>query len=131
MKARFAESEQIGELEGFGLALGSRRVLMRGNHFLLCGDAASLIDPASGEGISNAIVSGKLAAETIVKAFEVQDFSGQFLKTYEKKLFKIIGRELSGSAIFLRAFLFLPGLIDIGAFLMGIPWIKRWVKKLL
>lgn len=131
LKARFAESQQIGELEGFGLALGSRRVPMTGDHFLLSGDAASLIDPASGEGISNAIVSGKLAAESIVEAFKQQDFSAYFLKTYEKKLFKIIGRELRVSTLFLRAFLFFPGLIDIGAFLMAIPLIKRWVKKLL
>jgi len=131
LKTRFSESEQIGALEGFGLALGSRRVPMRGDHFLLCGDAASLIDPASGEGISNAIVSGSLAAETIAKAFKYQDFSALFLKTYEKKLFKIIGRELKVSTLFLRAFLLLPGLIDLGAFLMGVPLIKRWIKKLL
>lgn len=131
LKARFAESQQIGELEGFGLALGSRRVPMTGDHFLLSGDAASLIDPASGEGISNAIVSGKLAAATIIEAFQRQDFSAHFLKTYEKKLFKIIGRELRVSTLLLRAFLFLPGLIDVGAFLMGSPLIKRWVKKLL
>lgn len=131
LKARFADSKQIGGLEGFGLALGSRRVPMTGDHFLLSGDAASLIDPASGEGISNAIVSGKLAAETIVKSFELQDFSAHFLMTYEKKLFKIIGWELKVSTLLLRIFLLVPGLIDVGAFLMGSPLIKRWVKKLL
>lgn len=131
LKARFAESCQIGALEGFGLALGSRRVPISGDHFLLSGDAASLIDPASGEGISNAIESGRLAAETILSAFKRQDFSAHFLKIYEKKLFKIIGRELRVSTLFLRAFLWFPGLIDIGAWLMAIPLIKRWVKKLL
>jgi flavin-dependent dehydrogenase len=129
--ARFAQSTQIGKLEGFGLALGSRRVPMSGDHFLLIGDAASLIDPASGEGISNAIVSGKVAAETIVVAFEKQDFSADFLKSYEKKLFKIVGKELKTSTILLRSFHFVPKLLDWSAYLMANPFFKRLAKKLM
>ncbi|WP_373552068.1 geranylgeranyl reductase family protein [Haliscomenobacter sp.] len=131
LKGRFDESTQVGKLEGFGLALGSRRVPMSGDHFLLIGDAASLIDPASGEGISNAIVSGKVAAETIVAAFKAQDFSADFVKSYEKQLFKIIGKELRVSTILLRSFLFAPGLLDAGAYLMVNPFFKRLAKKLM
>jgi menaquinone-9 beta-reductase len=131
LKARFDESTQVGKLEGFGLALGSRRVPMLGYHFLLIGDAASLIDPASGEGISNAIVSGRVAAETIVAAFKKQDFSADFLKNYEKELFKIIGKELKTSTILLRSFHFAPKLLDFAAYLMANPFFKRLAKKLM
>lgn len=131
LKARFDESTQVGKLEGFGLALGSRRVPMSGDHFLLIGDAASLIDPASGEGISNAIVSGRVAAETIVAAFKKQDFSADFLKNYEKELFKIIGKELKTSSILLRSFHFAPKLLDWSAYLMANPFFKRLAKKLM
>lgn len=131
LRGRFAESTQVGKLEGFGLALGSRRVPMSGDHFLLIGDAASLIDPASGEGISNAIVSGKVAAETIVVAFKKQDFSADFLKSYEKELFKIIGKELKTSTILLRGFHFAPLLLDFAAYLMANPFFKRLAKKLM
>ncbi len=131
LKARFDESTQVGKLEGFGLALGSRRVPMSGDHFLLIGDAASLIDPASGEGISNAIVSGKVAAETIVVAFEKQDFSAGFLKSHEKELFKNIGKELKTSTILLRGFHFVPKLLDWSAYLMANPFFKRLAKKLM
>ncbi|WP_353485145.1 geranylgeranyl reductase family protein [Haliscomenobacter sp.] len=131
LRGRFDESMQEGKLEGFGLALGSRRVPMSGDHFLLIGDAASLIDPASGEGISNAIVSGKVAAETIVTAFKKQDFSAAFVKSYEKKLFKIIGKELKTSTILLRCFHFVPGLLDLSAYLMANPFFKRLAKKLM
>jgi geranylgeranyl reductase family protein len=131
LRGRFAESIQMGKLEGFGLALGSRRIPMSGDHFLLIGDAGSLIDPASGEGISNAIVSGKVAAETIVTAFKKQDFSAAFVKSYEKELFKIIGRELKTSTILLRSFHFVPGLLDLSAYLMANPFFKRLAKKLM
>lgn len=131
LRGRFDESTQVGKLEGFGLALGSRSVPMSGDHFLLTGDAASLIDPASGEGISNAIVSGKVAAETIVAAFEQQDFSAEFLKNYDRKLFKVIGKELKTSTILLRGFHFAPRLLDFAAYLMANPFFKRLAKKLM
>ena len=131
LRTRFAESTQVGKLEGFGLALGSRRVPLSGDHFLLIGDAASLIDPASGEGISNAIVSGKVAAETIVAAFKAQDFSADFVKMYEKQLFKIIEKELKTSTILLRSFHFAPKLLDLSAYLMANPFFKRLAKKLM
>lgn len=130
LKERFAGSEQVGKIEGFGLPLGSRRVCMSGDHFLLTGDAASLIDPASGDGISNAIVSGKIAAQTIESAYKTQNFTAAFLKTYETDLFKIISKELRKSTFALRAAIKMPFLIDIMAFLMGIRWINRLAKKM-
>jgi len=51
IRDRFKNAERIGKIEGFGLPLGSRKVPMSGDRFMLCGDAASLIDPLSGEGI--------------------------------------------------------------------------------
>ena len=50
---------------------------------LLAGDAAALVDPFSGEGLHNAILSGSLAAETIMRAVERNDFSYQTLRSYE------------------------------------------------
>src|SRR5258706_6432128 len=52
---RFKNAERIGKIEGFGLPLGSRKVPMSGDRFMLCGDAASLIDPLSGVCIGQAI----------------------------------------------------------------------------
>ena len=91
---RFKNATPIGELEGFGLPLGSRRVTISGDHFILAGDAASLIDPISGDGIGNAMLSGKLAADQVIRCFNEQNFSAGFIKQYDKILFKEIGPEL-------------------------------------
>jgi menaquinone-9 beta-reductase len=131
LRERFAGSEQVGKIEGFGLPFGSRRVCMSGDHFLLTGDAASLIDPATGDGISNAIVSGKIAAQTIEKAFQNRNFTAAFLKVYETDLFKIISRELRQSTFGLRTIIKMPFLINVMGFLMGIRWINRFAKKML
>ncbi len=131
LRGRFEGSEQVGKIEGFGLPLGSRQVCMSGDNFLLTGDAASLIDPASGDGISNAIVSGKVAAKTIEKAHKAQNFTASFLKQYETDLFKIIKKELLQSTLALRIFVKMPFFIGTMAFFMGSPFINRLVKKML
>lgn len=80
---RFKNAERLGKIEGFGLPLGSRKVPMSGERFMLCGDAASLIDPLSGEGIGQAIVSGRYAGWQAKKCFEKNDFSANHLKQYD------------------------------------------------
>lgn len=131
LSARFENSEQVGKIEGFGLPLGSRRVSMSGNNFLLTGDAASLIDPSSGDGISNAIVSGKVAAKTIIEAFKINDFTAFFLKKYDDAVYKIIGKELKQSTLLLRLSIKMPFMINFSAWLMGIPFFNRFGKKLM
>ena len=131
LRERFADSEQLGKLEGFGLALGSHRPRMSGDHFLLAGDAASLVDPLSGDGISNAVVSGRVAAETVVAAFAQQDFSAAFLKRYEKELFRIIGAEMRRNTLIMRILTNAPALVKIGAWLLGFRWAQWLVRRVL
>lgn len=54
-----------------------------GHRFLLVGDAAGLVDPLTYEGIGYALESGVAAAETIINAFELDDFSEGFLSMYQ------------------------------------------------
>lgn len=58
------------------LALGQRRIL-------LVGDAASLVNPFTGEGIFSSLVSGKLASQAITKNF---DEPSRVSRMYKKKL---------------------------------------------
>ena len=62
---------------------------------MLVGDAASLIDPFSGEGIGNAMLSGKKAAEQALACFQKDDFSAEFIQNYDKIIYKKIWSELS------------------------------------
>jgi len=88
LSERFTHARQMGNIEGFGLPLGSRRVTMSGDRFMLCGDAASLIDPLSGEGIGQAIVSGRYAGWHARKCFERKNFSAAFMKKYDEEVLK-------------------------------------------
>lgn len=91
---RFKDAEMIDEIRGYSLPLGSKRRALSGERFMLTGDAASLIDPFSGEGIGNAMKSGKVAAEVAYESFLQQDFSQQFLKRYDERIYQKLGSEL-------------------------------------
>jgi len=52
-------------------------------NIMIIGDAAGFVSPISGEGIHPSIVSGKIAAETSLKAIENEDISRTTLKTYK------------------------------------------------
>ncbi len=57
-----------------------------GNGYLLVGDAARFVDPIFSSGVSVAMNSAKFAAERILYAFQVDDFSEAVFQPYEEKL---------------------------------------------
>lgn len=91
---RFEGARRIGPVKGLGLPMGSRKLPLSGEGFILCGDAAALVEPATGEGIGNAMLSGKLAAEELCGAFEMGDLSAGRLAEYDKALYGKIWGDL-------------------------------------
>lgn len=93
LKERFEGAEMISDIKGYGLPLGSRKTAISGNRFMLCGDAASLIDPLTGEGIGQAMVSGRYAGWQAKKCFEQKNFSASFMKQYDKTVYDKLWKE--------------------------------------
>lgn len=91
---RFKNAKPLEVAKGYGLPLGSKKRKISGDRFLLLGDAASLIDPFTGEGIGNAIRSGRVAADHIVQAFKVNDFSRLFNTAYDDEIYRRMWPEL-------------------------------------
>ena len=94
---RFRRAQRRGTVQGFGLPLGSKKRRISGERFVLAGDAAALIDPLTGEGIGNAIRSGRIAAAHLLKCFERQDFSASFNRGYDAAIYRMMWRELKFS----------------------------------
>ncbi|MEM7038582.1 MAG: geranylgeranyl reductase family protein [Bacteroidota bacterium] len=94
LKGRFAGAKLQGPVTGFGLPMGSRRVPMSGDGFLLCGDAASLIEPATGEGIGNAMLSARIAAETALSAFESGNLGAAALRSHDREVYRKLWKDL-------------------------------------
>ena len=96
---RFQQAKPMEDIQGFGLPMASKRRVISGDNFLLTGDAASLIDPFTGEGVGNAMYSGFLAAETAYQAIAQKDFSAGYLKQYDNSVYRQLGGELRVSSV--------------------------------
>jgi flavin-dependent dehydrogenase len=83
--------------------MGSYRQKMHGPGFVLIGDAASLIDPFTGEGMGNATNSALIASEVIDMAMKAGNFSEEMLSDYPKRVWKELGPELQTSYNLQRA----------------------------
>ncbi len=97
IKNRFANAKPISQVTGWRLPFGSKRRKLAGDGWVLVGDAASLVDPFSGEGVGNATLSGRLAAGVIAKAVAGGDTSHAALCEYERLLWDALGDEMKTS----------------------------------
>lgn len=94
---RFKDAKFVeGSGKGWQLPFGSPRKgaemqprRMAGNNIRLVGDAASLVDPFSGEGVGNALLSGKLASDHIIEQRPYEE--------YQKEIWEVLGPELTNS----------------------------------
>jgi menaquinone-9 beta-reductase len=130
LRSLMRNAVQQGPLEGFGLPLGSRIGRISGDRFIVAGDAASLIDPATGDGIGNAVLSGKLAADTILSCFQSNDFSDNFIEArYDAAVKKTLGKELRLHYLAQRILSRAPWLIGIAIDLFKIPLIKKVLRR--
>ena len=101
-KHRFKNSNALEKPKGWNLPFGNTKRENHGNGFLLLGDAAGLVDPFTGEGIGNAMESGKIAADIVLKAKKINNFSNQILSEYDKVLWEYLGSELKTSTLLLK-----------------------------
>ncbi len=96
-KERFANAQPLEDIKGWNLPLASYHRKCYGSGFMLLGDAASLIDPLSGEGVGTAMISGKHAAKVALEALARGDFSEKFLKKYDEQLWEEIEPEIKAN----------------------------------
>lgn len=91
---RFKNATLEDKIMGWGLPLGSKKRKLSGDGFIVTGDAASLIDPFTGEGIGNAMICGRFAAQAIKIALETGDFSAAALAKYDEDVYRYLWSEL-------------------------------------
>lgn len=94
---RFDSAKLDGEVKGWSLPLASARRRCAGNGFVLLGDAASLIDPFSGEGIGNGMKSASIAAEALAPAIARGNVLEADCLEYEKRIWADIGADVETS----------------------------------
>ena len=80
---KLAAAERVGTIRGVG-SMAHRARRTTGDGFLLVGDAASFLDPFTGEGIYEALKGAALAAPVVLAALEGGDVSARSLDAYRR-----------------------------------------------
>jgi len=113
IKKRLHEDTRIEAIRTWQLNFGSQKNLQYSfDGALLVGDAAGLINPVTGGGIHNALISAELAAETIDEALQVGDTSREQLKVYEQRIHDEMWSGMQRSYFFQRLLIRFPSLVD-------------------
>lgn len=95
------------------LNFGSQRRLQHAyDGALLVGDAAGFINPLTGGGIHNALISGCLAADTIGEALRAGNFSREVLSVYERRCDEAMWSGMRKSFLYQRVLLNYPRVVD-------------------
>ncbi|KPJ55614.1 hypothetical protein AMJ49_06750 [Parcubacteria bacterium DG_74_2] len=108
-KRKLKNAKMIHSLKGWPVSYDSHPSKKYHSGVIFVGDAASLVDPLSGEGISNALLSGKLAAKAIDLALRTNDYSE--LKNYQKEWDKLMKPSLNASVL-LQHLMSYPFIVD-------------------
>ncbi|MBI87601.1 MAG: hypothetical protein CMB67_01025 [Euryarchaeota archaeon] len=105
-KERFKDAKLVeGSEKGWQLPFGSPRKSppsfqprrSAGAGVMCVGDAASLVDPFSGEGIGNGLVSAKMTAKHFDKDAHSEGFPEEEAHRYMEELWETLGKELTNS----------------------------------
>jgi geranylgeranyl reductase family protein len=98
LRPRFANATEVeGSFRGWQIPCGSERRKLAGDGWMLLGDAASLVDPLTGEGIANAMQSGKLAALYAARALARGAHLSTELDAYGAEVWQVLGPGLETS----------------------------------
>ncbi len=130
LKHFFSGASLEGSLQGFKLPLYSGQQTICGTRYMLCGDAAHLIDPIQGHGIDKAMHSGYLAAQQAINCFKQNNFNAKFMHQYQIGVYNSIGKELARNRKLMHLITAYPSSIDYLAWLSKFQFIKAFLRKL-
>ena len=114
IKSRLKDGWQLRDLATWQLNFGSQKNLQTTyDGALLVGDAAGYINPLTGGGIHNAIISAELAADVVENALQKGDTSRDMLKIYEQQCHDEMWDSMKSAYRFQKTFMYFPSIVDV------------------
>ncbi len=95
----FSDAKAVSPIKGHTITVGRKGRPISSNRLLLLGDAAGLANPLTGEGITNAIRSGRVAALHLQDCFRQNRFDATFNKAYDKEIYRRMAKEFKNYRI--------------------------------
>ncbi|GAB4377662.1 MAG: geranylgeranyl reductase family protein [Salibacteraceae bacterium] len=129
LRRRFKHAKSQEKVRGFGLPLGGVKRSISGDRYLLTGDAAWLINPLSGEGIANAIRSGRIAARHIAACFDSGRFDAEFNSNYDQMIYDAMWNEFRINSLLQRT-LRSPAICELTfKYALGFKPVQQWIMS--
>lgn len=120
IRSRLRPDHSLRDVAIWQLNFGSQEDLQHAfDGALLIGDAAGFINPLTGGGIHNALISGILAAQTIEEALDRGDVRRDSLKIYEERCREAMWPGMRTSFFYQRFLMNYPRVVDRLIRLMG------------
>jgi geranylgeranyl reductase family protein len=119
IRRRLLRNGELRDVATWQLNFGSQRIQRAFNGALLVGDAGGFINPLTGGGIHNAIISAELAAHTADAALAQGDLSWRGLREYDQRCDDALWDNMQRSFRLQRLLLNFPWAIDGLVRLMG------------
>ncbi len=133
IRGRVKPKVQIESVKTWQLNFGSQKGLQHAfDGALLIGDAAGFINPLTGGGIHNGMISARLAAQTIDEALQAGNTTRRGMLVYEQRVQEKLGPSMKRSYLMQRALLRFPWLVDYFTARTGqdSPLVKTFLEKL-
>ena len=99
LKERFKLAKQLSPIQAWRIPIGVQKRSLSGNRYLIAGDAASLCDPGTGEGVGNSLNSGFHAADHIADCFNADRFDSKHNLKYDQRVYTKLWKELKLSKL--------------------------------
>ena len=113
IKRRLNQGGVMKDTAVWQLNFGSQDMKRAYDGAVLIGDAAGLINPLTGGGISNGLQSASIAVDVIDKGLTRGDTSAQFFKEYEERLDEQLRSGMRRSYFIQRSLMYFPRWVDI------------------
>jgi menaquinone-9 beta-reductase len=113
IKKRLLHGGRLRDVATWQLNFGSQKNLQHVfDGAILVGDAAGFINPLTGGGIHNGLISAELAAQVADEAFKADDFSRSQMGGYEQLCHESMWKSMRNSYWMQRTFMHFPILVD-------------------
>jgi geranylgeranyl reductase family protein len=124
-------AEQVSPLRAAPMRTGFRGALACSSGVMVLGEALGLTFPMLGEGISNALQSGRVAARVVGDALSTGNVSARFLSSYERELRQLMDDRHRGYLAAQRWFRYRPLANLLIAKAAGSRKLREMVKQIL
>jgi flavin-dependent dehydrogenase len=113
IKQRLRRGGDLRDVAVWQLNFGSQDMRRAYEGALLIGDAAGLINPLTGGGIHNGLMSAVMAADVIHEGLRVGDLSLPYLRTYERRMDDALRGGMRKSYLIQRTLLGFPTAVEL------------------